>query len=130
MTLDPKAAADTRTPEQVEIDRLRSELDHFIKSGIIEIAVRNPSVAEYMLHWEERALQAESALASAGAGDGLRLVPVEPTNAMCVAGWKKAEERDAVLGNGEIAMIYHAMLAAAPLNEEVKPPVNRGDNGQ
>ena len=31
--------------------------------GIIEVAVRNPSVAEYMKHWEERALKAEEELA-------------------------------------------------------------------
>lgn len=54
-----EAASDTRTPEQIEIDRLRSELDHFTRSGIIEIAVRNQSVAEYMRHWEGRAEKAE-----------------------------------------------------------------------
>lgn len=54
-----EAAANRRTPEQIEIDRLRAELDHFTKSGIVEIAVRNPSVAEYMRHWEGRAEKAE-----------------------------------------------------------------------
>ena len=63
MKLDPEAAADTRTPEQIEIDRLRSELDHFTKFGIIEVAVRNPSVSEYMEHWEGRALKAEAEIA-------------------------------------------------------------------
>lgn len=41
----------------------------------------------------------------------------EPTEAMCVEGWKKADERDAILGNGEIAMVYTNMIDAA-LGEE------------
>ena len=44
----------------------------------------------------------------------------EPSNQMCVAGWKKADERDAVLGNGEIAMVWRAMLSASPLALEDK----------
>lgn len=59
---DKLAAADARTPEQVEIDRLRSELDHFTKSGIIEIAVRNPNVSSWMVEWENRALKAEATI--------------------------------------------------------------------
>jgi hypothetical protein len=34
---------------------LEAELDHFKKSGIIEVATRNPSVKDYMDHWESRA---------------------------------------------------------------------------
>jgi chromosome segregation ATPase len=45
-----------------EIERLSSELDHFKNSGIIEVAVRNASVSEYMRHWEGRALSAEAEL--------------------------------------------------------------------
>ena len=37
----------------------------------------------------------------------------EPTCPMTVVGWKKADERAALLGNGEIAMIWHAMIDAA-----------------
>lgn len=42
------------------IRKLQQELDHFIKSGIVEVAVRNQSVNEYMHHWERRALKAEA----------------------------------------------------------------------
>ena len=54
----------TSALEQVEIDRLRSELDHFTKSGIIEIAVRNSSGFEYMKHWEGRAEAAEATISA------------------------------------------------------------------
>ena len=43
-----------------EIERLEAELDHFKSSGIIEVAVRNPNVSEYMKHWEGRAEKAEA----------------------------------------------------------------------
>lgn len=42
-----------------EIARLRAEVEQWRTWGIIEIAVRNPSVAEYMRHWEGRAEKAE-----------------------------------------------------------------------
>lgn len=37
----------------------------------------------------------------------------EPSGEMMVAGWKKADERDAILGNGEIVMLWQAMIDAA-----------------
>lgn len=43
-----------------ENERLRQEVEHYNKSGIVEIAVRNPSVADYMAHWEGRAEKAEA----------------------------------------------------------------------
>lgn len=53
-----------------EAKRLREERDevseelHLMKTaGIIEVAVRNPSVMEYMQHWEGRAEKAEEELA-------------------------------------------------------------------
>jgi len=46
-----------------ERDALRYELDHFANSGIIEVAVRNASVSEYMHHWEGRAEKAEAEIA-------------------------------------------------------------------
>lgn len=55
-------AEDKRPVEWIEIDRLKADLEHFTKSGIVEIAVRNPCVAEYMKHWEGRAAKAEAAL--------------------------------------------------------------------
>ena len=37
----------------------------------------------------------------------------EPTNEMTVVGWKFAETRDAILGNGEIDALWRAMIDAA-----------------
>jgi hypothetical protein len=42
------------------IDDLRREIEQWKTWGIIEIAVRNPNVMEYMRHWEGRALKAEA----------------------------------------------------------------------
>lgn len=43
-----------------ELTRLRAELDTMKTAGIIEVAVRNPNVSDYMAHWEGRALKAEA----------------------------------------------------------------------
>lgn len=59
---DKLAAADTRTPEEIEIHRLKAELNMLWHAGIIEVAVRNRSVADYMEHWEGRALKAEATI--------------------------------------------------------------------
>lgn len=45
------------TTDLVEQER---ELDHFKKSGIVEVAVRNPAVHEYCRHWEGRTKKAEA----------------------------------------------------------------------
>lgn len=37
------------------------ELEHFKSGGIIEVAIRNASVSEYMRHWEGRTERAENA---------------------------------------------------------------------
>ena len=47
----------------IERDQLRAELDHFKNSGIVEVAIRNASVSEYMRHWEGRTEKAEAELA-------------------------------------------------------------------
>lgn len=47
------------------IEELEAELRTMKTSGIAEVAVRNPSVMEYMQHWEGRAEAAESKLAKA-----------------------------------------------------------------
>lgn len=39
---------------------LRRRLDEWTKWGTIEVAIRNPNVASYMKHWEERAERAEA----------------------------------------------------------------------
>jgi len=55
----PAAQADPPT----ELETLRAE-NHLLKTaGIIEVAVRNPNVSEYMHHWERRALSAEAQIA-------------------------------------------------------------------
>ena len=45
-----------------QIVMLEHEVDVFMHAGIIEIAVRNPHVREYIDHWEGRALKAEGLL--------------------------------------------------------------------
>ena len=47
------------------IEELEAEIDMLKNAGIIEVAVRNPSVSEYMNHWEARAERAEAKLAKA-----------------------------------------------------------------
>ncbi|MGN8022886.1 hypothetical protein ACTJJ7_19460, partial [Phyllobacterium sp. 22229] len=53
---------------EAERDELQRELDHFTSSGIAEIAVRNPSVMDYMSHWEGRAEAAEKRVEEFEAG--------------------------------------------------------------
>jgi hypothetical protein len=55
---DIAVAAEPKT----ELESLREEVAFLKSCGIIEVAVRNPSVAEYMKHWEERAEKAEAEL--------------------------------------------------------------------
>ena len=45
------------------IEALEAELHLMKTSGVAEVAVRNPSVMEYMKHWEGRAETAEAKLA-------------------------------------------------------------------
>jgi chromosome segregation ATPase len=47
-----------------ERDIAQREVDHFKNSGIIEVAIRNASVAEYMRHWEGRTERAEKDIRS------------------------------------------------------------------
>ncbi len=46
--------------------------------------------------------------------EGWVLVPREPTQAMCVAGWRKGDEFNVHMGNGGAARIWEAMLGAVP----------------
>jgi len=57
--LDQRAAGTPST----EVDRLREELDLMKTAGIIEVAVRNPNISDYIEHWEGRAEKAEAELA-------------------------------------------------------------------
>jgi hypothetical protein len=60
--MDQEAEAEILSETEREIQRLRWENDMLTKGGIIEVAIRNRSVAEYMEHWESRALKAEAQL--------------------------------------------------------------------
>lgn len=43
-----------------DLEAMRAELHLMKTASIVEVAIRNPSVAEYMFHWEARAEQAEA----------------------------------------------------------------------
>jgi len=45
------------------LEALSAELHLMKTAGVIEVAVRNPSVMEYVKHWEDRATKAEAQLA-------------------------------------------------------------------
>ena len=53
-------AADALTDALDEIERLTAEIDRLSKGSICEVAATNPSVMEYMRHWEGRAEKAET----------------------------------------------------------------------
>ena len=64
MSMEPVAAKAHELPwQEQEAAELREELHLMKTAGIIEVAVRNPSVAEYMAHWEGRATDAEARIA-------------------------------------------------------------------
>lgn len=64
--MEPVAAKAHELPwQEQEAAELRAELHLMKTAGIIEVAVRNPSVAEYMAHWEARAEAAEALLKEA-----------------------------------------------------------------
>lgn len=65
--MEPVASKAQELPwQEQEAAELRAELHLMKTAGIIEVAVRNPSVAEYMAHWEARAEAAEALLKEAG----------------------------------------------------------------
>ena len=47
------------------IEELEAELHTMKTAGVIEVAIRNPNVSEYITHWERRAEGAEAKLAKA-----------------------------------------------------------------
>lgn len=58
-TVSEPAAATPPT----RLEQLEREVADFRSWGIIEVAIRNPNVAEYMEHWEGRTLKAEAEIA-------------------------------------------------------------------
>jgi hypothetical protein len=78
-----------------EVRRLQGEVDYLTNAGVIECAIRNKSVSDYMDHWEGRTLKAEAALATAEAErDTLREQMAEREEAAFMAGW--------IEGNSEV----------------------------
>lgn len=57
--------ANTVTLSKSHIEELEDELHLMKTAGIIEVAIRNPSVSEYIVHWERRAEGAEAKLEKA-----------------------------------------------------------------
>ena len=55
-----KLVADALVNDTSHHNEMRAELHLLKTSGIIEVAVRNPNVADYMEHWEGRAIKAET----------------------------------------------------------------------
>lgn len=64
---DDKFTVFSSIPEELlaAVERLQRELHTMQTAGIIEVAVRNSNVAEYMNHWEARATAAEASLVKA-----------------------------------------------------------------
>jgi Asp-tRNA(Asn)/Glu-tRNA(Gln) amidotransferase B subunit len=63
------------TPEAI-ITRLTAEVERLKTSGIAEVAAHNPSVMDYMRHWEGRTLKAEAEVERLRAA--LAAKPVKP----------------------------------------------------
>ena len=57
---DLVATIDQRDALRAQLDEARAELTRWSAWGTIEVAIRNPNVASYMEHWEQRALSAEA----------------------------------------------------------------------
>jgi hypothetical protein len=55
-------AASALSSLSLRVEELEAEVHNFRTWGIIEVAIRNPSVADYMRHWERRAENAEAEL--------------------------------------------------------------------
>ena len=59
-TATPRDCKHDQLARSCEICCMESELKILRTGGIIEVAIRNPSVADYVKHWEQRAEQAEA----------------------------------------------------------------------
>ena len=103
-----------------EISRLQRENEHFTKSGIIEVAVRNISVSDYMNHWEGRAADAEAKLAEEAKVRALEWKGMAPTAETIVGVYSIGR----IGGNWSVGLLrhgnsYEAQIASgeAPLFE-------------
>jgi hypothetical protein len=59
---DLRDAASALSSLSLRVEELEAEVHNCRTWGIIEVAIRNPSVADYMSHWERRAEKAEAEL--------------------------------------------------------------------
>lgn len=57
---DEECAAEELSEIERCLKHLESEIYMLTRAGIIEVAIRNPSVMEYIKHWEGRAEKAEA----------------------------------------------------------------------
>ena len=57
-----KAATDDAKEAEAYAEELEAELHMMKTAGVIEVAVRNPNVSDYVKHWEVRAEKAEAKL--------------------------------------------------------------------
>ena len=80
------------------IEELEAELHTMKTAGVIEVAVRNPNVSEYITHWEGRAEGAEAKLAK--------------VESMLVILVKFAEQSKATAGSGNSKRREHYRMHA------------------
>lgn len=76
------------------------EMERLTTSGIIEVAVRNPNVRDYMDHWEQRAEAAETEVMRLNKKCGYWEAEVARLNAECahwMSKWGRAQDRIATL---------------------------------
>ena len=74
---------------------LRAENEVLTKSGIIEVAVRNPSVMDYIKHWEGRTEKAEAELTTLRASEAAAMERVKVLGTVLqrsTEGWANALE--------------------------------------
>jgi hypothetical protein len=64
VAINEAARADAKEAEAYA-EELEKELNLMKTAGIVEVSIRNPSVMEYVRHWEDRAETAEAKLAKA-----------------------------------------------------------------
>lgn len=115
----------------------REEIEQWKTWGIVEIAVRNPSVSEYMSHWEGRATKAETendklrGLLAQGKGDCVYCGLPAAEIAKCPSGFPGCARMDDIVNAPEIKLevenaalfIELAALRWKPITPENLPKV-------
>lgn len=101
---------------ETELDAAKAELKQWAQWGIIEVAIRNPSVADYMKHWEGRAEKAElqrDTIKQAWIKECERSIAAEKSLAALQARIEKAEQELAAYVDIDVAIneAQHALGA-------------------